>query len=277
LDFQEDPQVMMAKKSALSFLPILLFVGFILGRPAVTIAESLETIETRPGVTVSFLVNEAVGKPRAAAVLFTGGTGKLKLWKGGRTKSKNFLARTRTLFAAQGILTLIVDVPSDRRRKGLVNFRDTAAHRADITGVIDWLRQNTTVPVWLIGTSRGTISLAHLGAVPNVDGLVFTATVTGESDRRPATVFDANLGAIRVPVLLAHHSEDACRITLAEDLPFLAEKLTKARKVETILFKGGRTPESDDCRSLSRHGFYGIEAQVVKTITDWIKNQPNSW
>jgi hypothetical protein len=54
------------------------------------------------------------------------------------------------------LLVAIVDPPSDR--SSLYGFRITRAHALDIKGVIAYLRQQAPVPVWLVGTSYGTVS-----------------------------------------------------------------------------------------------------------------------
>ena len=228
------------------------------------------TIHSREGVTISFIVNAPEGQPKAVAILFAGGSGKLKLWKGKGARSTNFLVRTRTLFAERGILTLTVDVPSDRRRKGLDDFRGSDGHRADIAAVMRWARSKTSAPVWLIGTSRGTVSLGHLSGKLPVDGAVFTASVTEESSRRPAMALDGDLEAITAPVLLVHHKADDCSVTPVWGVSKIADRLKKSSRVETILFTGGDPDRSDSCKALSKHGFIGIEDKVIDRIVGWM-------
>ena len=172
----------------------------ILGVRGTSAAEEIVTIDSRPNVTVGVVVTAPDGNPGAAAILFAGGSGKLKLWKGRGVRSKNFLVRSRSLFAERGVLTVTVDVPSDLRRDGLNDVRDSAEHRADIAAIVRWVRSKTGAPVWLVGTSRGTVSLGHLSGVLPVDGAVFTASVTEMSNRRPATALDGDLDRIKVPV-----------------------------------------------------------------------------
>jgi hypothetical protein len=107
--------------------------------------------------------------------------------------------RSRQLFADRGVLTVTVDVASDQRQGGLIEIRDGTDHLTDIAPLVKWIRQQTTMPVWLIRTSRGRVSVAHLASVLPVDGAVFTASVTGASNRRPANVNDADLDRIKVP------------------------------------------------------------------------------
>lgn len=233
-------------------------------------AEEEVTIPSRDGVTISFVVNEPAQPAKAAVILFAGGSGKLKLWKGRGPRSKNFLIRSRTLFSDRGILTLTLDVPSDRRRKGLTDFRDSDDHRADISAVVRWLRGRTKAPVWLIGTSRGTVSLGHLAGKLPIDGAVFTASITDGGNRDRPTALDGDLEKIMVPVLLAHHKADGCYVTPAWGISKISDRLKKSPRVETILFSGGDPDQSDECKSLSKHGFIGIEEKVVERIVTWM-------
>jgi dienelactone hydrolase len=231
---------------------------------------TLAEIETRPGVTLPLLIVEPAGAPAAVALLFPGGNGKVALWKNNPPPSRNFLVRTRVAFAAAG-LAAVVDAPSDRRRPGLVGFRHTAEHRADIAAAVAWARARWRAPVWLVGTSRGTVSAAQLGALPGVDGIVLSSSVTEPARRNPASALDAALEAIRVPVLLVHHREDSCRVTPLAGVETLRARLTGARAVETLLFDGGTEPQSGPCRAMSRHGFIGIEGQVAAAIAARIR------
>jgi pimeloyl-ACP methyl ester carboxylesterase len=235
--------------------------------------ESVVAVPTRPGVEQLILLVAPKGQPVASVILFPGGSGKIGLWKndpGGYGNS--FLVRTRKLFAGHGFVTAVVDVPSDRRTgSGLREFRDSRAHRTDIRAVVRFLRQRANLPVWLIGTSRGTISAAHLATNLAVDGVVLSATVTEASQRSRATVFDAPLGRIRPPVLIVHHRSDACRVTPYLNVTSLKSRFTATGIVEILAFEGGRPSESEPCRGLSPHGFFGIEDRVVGDVARWIK------
>jgi hypothetical protein len=141
-------------------------------------AETEKTIKTRDDITLSFVVTEPNGPTKSAAILFTGGTGKIKLWKGRGPRGKNFLVRSRNRFAKRGVLTVTVDVPSDRHRKGVVFWRDSDEHRQDIATLIKWTKIKTQAPLWLIGTSCGSASVAYLAGSLSIDGAVFIVTVT---------------------------------------------------------------------------------------------------
>jgi pimeloyl-ACP methyl ester carboxylesterase len=217
---------------------------------------------------------EAPADPKAAVILFAGGHGGLQLDETGamRFGRGNFLVRSAPVFVAQQLAVAIVDAPSDRQSPPhLLGFRNTAEHAADVAAVIAWLRDNTKLPVWLVGTSRGTQSAAavatRLRGNDGPNGIVLTSTVV--VDKRDVPVTDMALGTLQIPVLVVHHEQDACRATLLRDVPRLMDKLTRAPKKELVTFRGGES-EGDPCEARAYHGFNGLEKQVVERIAAWI-------
>lgn len=231
-------------------------------------------VPSRPGVTQRILVITP-DKPKAAVILFAGGDGGLTLESDGRIPklSGNFLVRSRQLFADQGLTTVVIDAPSDKQSQPyLSGQRQTKDHVADVDAVIAWLRKQAKIPVWLVGTSRGTQSAAWIAtqlplAFGGPDGIVLTATVV--NDPRSRAVPEMALDRIRIPVLVAHHRQDSCRVCLYSDVPRLMEKLTTPPRRELITFDGGIST-GDPCEARAYHGFNGIEAEVVQRIAAWI-------
>jgi len=229
-------------------------------------------MDTRPGVTIAFVIVEPEAKPVAGVILFAGGSGKIKLWERSPPNlGNNFLVRSRQLFAKNGFLTAVVDVASDQRRGGLYNIRDSGAHRQDIAAVIAWLRKTAKTPVWLIGTSRGTVSVAHLALSLKIDGAVLTAVATEASNRRPANVLEAKLEDITVPVLLVDHRDDDCFVTPSNNMHMIESRLAKSARTAVMKFTGGTSTGYNACSPLSHHGFLGIEDEVIAAIAGWIK------
>jgi dienelactone hydrolase len=213
-------------------------------------------------------------EPKAAVVLFAGGHGGLQIADDGRLKwgTGNFLVRSRQLFADHDLLVAVVDAPSDRQSPPyLSGYRQTREHVADIKTVIAWLRRHGNVPVWLVGTSRGTQSAAFLATQlrgPDTpDGIVLTATVLRDDRGRP--VPDMELGKLTMPVLVVHHEQDGCRLCLFKDVPRLMDKLAAVPRKELMAFTGGEN-RGDPCEAFAHHGFNGIERQVVARISGWI-------
>lgn len=236
-------------------------------------AERVVDIPTRPGVTQRMLVITPE-HPKASVVLFAGGHGGLRIADDGtiRWGKRNFLVRTRQMFADRGLTVAVVDAPSDRQGPPYLDrFRETPEHVVDIKAVIAWLRQQANVPVWLVGTSRGTLSAAYvttqLTGADGPDGLVLTSTIL--TDHWATPVPQMELGNIRVPVLVIHHEHDGCIVCQPGYLPRLMSRLTAAPRKELITVSGG-ADEGDPCEAMSHHGFNGIEQEVVSRATDWI-------
>jgi dienelactone hydrolase len=231
-------------------------------------------VPSRPGVTQRILVITP-DKPKAVVILFAGGDGGLTLEADGRIPKLggNFLVRTRQLFVEQGLTTVLIDAPSDRQSPPFLSgYRQTDEHVADVKAVIAWLRQQSKIPVWLIGTSRGTQSVGHIAThLPltdgGPDGIVLTSTIV--NDPRSRAVPEMALERIRIPVLVTHHREDSCRICLYSDVPRLMEKLTTPPRKELITFDGG-VSVGDPCEARAYHGYNGIEGAVVQRIAAWI-------
>jgi dienelactone hydrolase len=232
-------------------------------------------IPTRPGVTQRF-VYLAPENPIASVILFAGGHGGLQISQNGSFKwgETIFLVRTRELFAKNGLSVAVVDAPSDRQSAPFLSgFRQTGGHVADIKAVIAWLKQKANVPVWLVGTSMGTLSAAFIAtrvgpSDGGSDGLVLTSTVLSLDRGRPVPAMP--LHNITTPVLVVHHEHDGCKSCAYAQIPGLMEKLTSTPKKELLTFKGGIT-RGDPCGPLAYHGFNGLENEVVARIAEWIR------
>jgi hypothetical protein len=146
--------------------------------------ESLVTIPTRPAVTLSFdLVVPGPGGPTAVVILLPGGGGLLQLSSEGiGSGGDNFCVRTRQRYARAGFAVAVPDAPSDHPQ-GLDGFRATQGHADDLSALVQHLRAAYPgVRVWLVSTSRGTISatnaLARYAPPQGPDRIVLTSSVT---------------------------------------------------------------------------------------------------
>ena len=232
-------------------------------------------VSKREGAEQVFLFIK-VNRPVASVILFAGGAGTLDIEDGVINQgNSNFLIRSKFRFAGEGFNVAVVDAPSDYRN--LRGARDTLFHALDIKGVIAYLREASNVPVWLIGTSRGTISAANAASrlkEGGADGLVLTATVFQQSGGG-GTITDVALGSITVPTLFVHHKKDRCFVTPYAAMAPHMKSLTNAPKVEQMAFDGGLPAQGRHCGAMGPHGFLGIEDKVVRAIGNWIKaNNP---
>ena len=230
-------------------------------------------IPTRSGVHQRFLLIPAA-QPKATVILFAGGHGGLQLGEDGmpRWGKNNFLVRSAQLFADEGLTVAVIDAPSDRMAPPyLSGFRQTPEHTADVKAVIAWLKDQTRMPVWLVGTSRGTQSVGAVSVAlrsgGGPDGIVLTSTIL--NDPRSRSVPDMRLDTLALPVLVVHHEQDACRACLFRDVPKLMQKLSGLSRRELIALRGGED-QGDPCEALAYHGYNALEKDVVGRIAAWI-------
>lgn len=223
-------------------------------------------------------------KAAAVLVLLPGGSGFADLDAKGcaRKLTGNSFIRTRDLFHAQGFATALVDAPSNYRGEdGLGGFRISPRHAEDLGRIVVDIRQRTKLPVWIIGTSRGSISAVNaasrLTGEQAPDGLVLTSPLTaGRVGGRKAwvaqTVFSLDLTAIKIPVLVVANAADACIRTPPALAPSILARTNGARE-QAVTVKGSApkaAPSVDACEGRTPHGFLGQEQEVTDGIVRFI-------
>ena len=242
------------------------------------------TVAVRPGATMRYLGVTTGVPPKAAVILLAGGNGALRLDTGGAIGSDlglNFLVRSRAQFAREGFYVATLDAASDHQKGMNGQTRLSQQYADDLAKVIADVKKRARVPVWVIGTSAGTLSAANAGArlsrgEAGPQGIVLTSTMTqlDAAGHCGKSVYDAGLASISVPVLVVSHRDDGC--ACSPGTPAAGSKLIAAlsgsRAKEHKIFTGGNPPVSGPCDARAQHGFFGLEAGVVKTIADWIKS-----
>jgi hypothetical protein len=242
-------------------------------------AQEIVTLQTRPGVTQSFFIaDRGERKFEAAAMLLIGGGGNIRLrMEDGqpRFSQGNFLPRARREFIRNGILPVILDNPSDQQAgDGMSDaFRESAQHVLDIRAVRAELEKRYPgLPVFIVGTSRSTLSAAHLArSLPGeLKGAVLTSSLfySGVGQRARQVLAEYRWEQIRIPLLFVHHQDDGCGATPYRE----AQRLASRYPLVTVY--GGKPPESGPCEPLSNHGFLGKEAETVDAIAAWILAKP---
>ncbi len=210
----------------------------------------------------------------ATLVLLPGGdagTGKII---NGKPTSRNFLSRSRDLFYAENVNVILVYRASDLG--GLdYPYRVSKDHVAELAKVVAYARQELGKPIWLVGTSRGSVSAtaAAIALGDNlVQGLVLTSSVTS---RKAGAIATQDIASIRVPTLVVHHKNDACGICRPEEASRITADLKSSPIKKFILIEGGSDPVGDPCEAMHWHGYVNYERETVKVIADWIKNPQN--
>lgn len=237
-------------------------------------AEEVLSMQTRPGVTLFYLLDQdKSATPKVVVVSFIGGLGAIGLEKRAQRGAvkfgpgANFLIRIRDQMTDAEVADVIVDSPSDQLPGGMSDrFRLGSEHAADIRALIGELKQRFPgARIFLIGTSRGTISAAALGVSLSdiVEGVVLSSTVTN-TDRTGPALSGFDFGSIKVPLLLVHHRDDGCRTS-----PYSGtERLSKQFPLVSV--SGGDPPQTDACEPLAPHGYFGREGPTAQAIKNWI-------
>ncbi len=234
----------------------------------------VRSIPTRPGVTLEFLFVVPDQKPRYdALILFTGGNGAIpfRLTKSGTAYGWNFLVRSVDEFTSRGLTVITVNPPSDRPTGMDTSFRDSAEHAEDIAKLAAYLVTQGFERIFLVGNSRGTLSVAALANRlhdPHLKGIVLTSSLNYSN-----FMHGLPLDGISVPVLMVHHRDDACRVSAFEEAEKTRESLRTHTRVDFVEVNGGAAPRSEPCDNLSAHEFFGVEAKVVQVIADWVNGK----
>jgi hypothetical protein len=242
--------------------------------PACACAQVLVALATRPGVTEPvFIADMGEAQPRAVALLYSGGYGDIHLrLEDGRPayRAGNFLLRSYGEFIRNGVLPVMVDAPSDFASGMPDSYRRSDAQVADARAVLREVRRRFPgVPVFIVTTSRSTLSGAHLGralGAGEVDGVVLSSSMAVSGAWESLAGFDFR--AIKAPLLFVHHRDDGCKATPY----YAAERL--ASGFALISVEGGLPPKSGPCDSFAAHGYYGVEPRVVDAMSAWMLKQP---
>lgn len=219
-------------------------------------------------------------KPIGSVILLAGKHGNLAISPDGKIGwgAGNQLVRTRGLYAKAGYVSATADIAPDLKQgKGVVpKYRWSSEHAADMGALVKHLR-TMAQPVYLIGTSRGTISVANAAARLSgdeaPDAIVLTSGMLMNIDgRQPSAERNVgNLGRIKQPTLIIFHEKDQCKYTPASSAEPFRKLLTGAKRVDFKFLKGG-SAQGDPCEGQHHHGFRGLDAEVVRVTTDWLKS-----
>jgi pimeloyl-ACP methyl ester carboxylesterase len=244
--------------------------------PALALAaEEVVSVTVREGVQESYLLVTVPGsKPHIIVMSFVGGPGAIDLPSRAAKGTlrfgpgANFLVRVRDSLADNDIADAIVDAPSDHLPGGMDdNFRLSAQHADDIAAIArDLAKRYPDAKLYAFGTSRGTTSAASFGArhPELLAGVILSSTVT-VSDRSGWNLSRFDFDSIKVPLLLVHHRDDACRSS-----PYGgAQRL--AAKYPLVTVEGGDPPRSDACEAQSPHGYLGREKGTTDAIKQWLR------
>ncbi len=261
---------------------IVLFVAalLLLAVGAGARAQQIVTVAIRSAVTQSYFIASLPRKPEAVAFLFPGSGGYVRLRQENeqiKFSPNNFLIRTRSEYVKRGVVAAFLDAPSDMQNDSGMSdeFRLGEQHYSDVAAIIADMRQRLPgLPLFLVGTSRGSTSAAALAARfgEQIAGVVLSSTVFRQSGRQAKepgpglSRFD--FASIKAPLLFVHHVSDKCPVTPYGDVARLSDKYP------LVTVFGGSPPQSGPCDALSQHGFLGKESDTVEQIVNWMLKKP---
>jgi len=235
----------------------------------------------------AFVPPPANGPPgiHITLVLLPGGAGYIDLDTQGcaRKLKGNSLIRSLPDFAREGFGTALVDAPADYQGDdGLGGYRTARLHAEDLGKVIAEIRKKTNGAVWVVGTSRGSISAANaasrLTGAARPDGVVLTSVLTSgtTSGKRlwvAQTVFDLPLEEIRLPALLVGHANDTCARSPPGLMESVAKRIASPRK-QVVAVTGGPAFHGSGlaaCEGRAPHGYVDQEAEVAAGMARFIR------
>lgn len=215
--------------------------------------------------------------PRGTLLLLTGGTGRLDLKADGHfQRTHNILLRIRRFWTAQNYAVLIPDIPTSVT--SLRGKRHSAAYGKDLATLEVLAHQATPtgVPVYVFGTSQGTIGAVLAGAqTPDLSGIALLEplTVRGKSHE---TVFEAQPDKVRSPVLIVVNEADHCPVTPPEVGKTLVKAFPSSARTETLVLKSPSLPQQFPCASHGPHGEQGQEERLEYGLLRWLNTMPHS-
>ena len=132
--------------------------------------------------------------------------------------------------------------------------------------MVDLAKSRSPAPVWLIGTSRGSVSAANGAAVlgKRIGGVVLTSSVWAQG------MAAVPLDRIVVPVLIVHNRDDGCPQSPIAGVELRYGTPDRGAGARVFAVSGGQS-RSGACEAMSPHGYLGIESQVVAPMTAWIR------
>jgi hypothetical protein len=217
---------------------------------------------------------------RASVVLMEGGNGLLALDATGTIiNNGNFLIRSADLFLRQGLNVMMPDT-APAHPAGLTDaIRLSATHAAELQGFVNAAITRWGKPVWVVGTSNGSISTVTAAgfqpALSGLSGVVLTSSVTVLPTALQPT-FNLYASRITVPTLVVWHRDDHCSISPPAGSANLFTLIPSGHK-DSRSFVHGHSVATDPCGAFSEHGYAGIEEEVVEEIAEFIRGDRHDY
>lgn len=267
---------------ALAGVLILITTSTTLAENPFNASERMIQIESRPGIQNRLIVYRPE-HPLATVILFPDGNGRLDIT---HVFNDPYLGRSSDIpldlmrqLLGQRLMVVLMDAPSDHRSMLGVNgwhgpniFRLSRDHARDIDTVIEYLKAQDPLPVWLAGIRMGAFSAAtaaiHLQE--KVDGLIIAGGITQCPEQKillqlcPKGLMGMPLHDVTVPTLIL--SDDQ---VFPE--PLLASALSHSPTIRFQTFPEFVDFESWRGWNSAPTALPGVsDAQVSREMTDFI-------
>src|SRR5215471_393318 len=236
--------------------------GFCSASPAARAADAeAVTIDTTFIVKTPPVRLDRPARPsRASVVLMAGNNGLLSLDATGTVidLTGNFLIRSANLFLRHGLNVMMADSAPAHPNGLNMATRLSATHAAELQGFVTAAANRWGRPVWVVGTSNGSISTVTAGgflpALAGLRGVVMTSPVTNLTPGTQPT-FNLYASRITVPTLVVWHQDDHCTFSPPAGSAALFALI----------------PSADKASHAFEHGHSGIEEEVVEKIAEFIR------
>jgi hypothetical protein len=206
---------------------------------------------------------------RGVIVMFSGGADDIGIGTDGAIRhGDNFVVRSRDLWTARGYGVVLVDAIDHQSMRGK---RSTPAYAAVTREVVAFAHEQANAPVCVMGTSQGSIAAMNAASHAkgaDIAGVILTESVSilGGSHE---TVFDAHPEGVHIPALVVANKDDRCKAAPPSMTDAIAQSMRNTHAT-VLIVQGGSVRSSNECASLSPHGYYGIEGTVVDDIVEWM-------
>jgi hypothetical protein len=151
--------------------------------------------------------------------------------------------------------------------------RPAELHAGELQGFINAAMTRWGKPVWVVGTSNGSVSAVTAAGFTSVlsglRGVVLTSTVTQLSAADQPT-FNLYVSRITVPTLVVWNQDDHCTASPPSGSAALFAAIPSSNKASDVL-EGGHSVATDPCGAFSEHGYAGTARDAVKDIAQFIK------
>jgi hypothetical protein len=142
--------------------------------------------------------------------------------------------------------------------------RTAQDHLSRIDSVVQYFKNKTNKPIWLMGHSNGAVSITEYYKYLKkekrdtaIAGMVYSSARNGAD-------FPADT---HLPVLFLAHEKGGCRISTNHASRVVYDSLSKtnSEKTQYVVLKGGEEESGHPCTS-GHHMFYGASDEAYKAI-----------